>query len=123
VDQDPGWNALAGNKTNRYWLIENLLSPKVRPYRQAMYNYHRYGLDTMHKNIVESQQNMFRAISTTDQVREAHPTVMVPRMFINAKSEEILEIFKGADRAMRNQVMQVMRRLDVTNANKYNVPQ
>ena len=123
VDQDPGWSSLAGNKTNRYWIIENMLSPKVRPYRQAIYNYHRYGLDTMAKDIAGSQQNMFRAIMTTDQVRDAYPTVMVTRMFVNAKSEEIIEVFKGADRGLRNQVMQVMRRLDVTNANKYNVLQ
>jgi hypothetical protein len=123
VDQDPGWNAVAGNKTNRYWILENLLSPKARPFRQAMYNYYRYGLDTMHKDIGMSQQNMFRAISTVDQVRESYPTIFVTRMFVNAKSEEIIEVFKGADRAMRNQVMQVMRRLDVTNASKYNVLQ
>lgn len=123
VDQDVGWNALAGNKTNRFWLIENLLSPKVRPFRQAMYNYHRYGLDLMHQDVIGSQQTMLKAISTTDQVRESYPTVMVARMFVNAKSEEILEVFKGADRPVRNQVMQVMRRLDVTNASKYNVLQ
>jgi hypothetical protein len=121
ADQDPGWNSLAGNKTNRYWLIENLLSPKVRPYREAMYQYHRYGLDLMHKDVTTSQQTILRALTTTDQVREAYPTVMVTRMFVNAKSDEILEIFKGADKNSKNLVMQVMRRLDVTNANKYNV--
>ncbi|HLF65968.1 MAG TPA: DUF4835 family protein [Saprospiraceae bacterium] len=120
ADQDPGWNSLVGNKTNRFWLIENLLSPKVRPYREAMYQYHRYGLDMMHKDVVQSLQVMLRALTSTDQVRESYPTVMVTRMFVNAKSDEIMEIFKGADSATRNLVMQVMRRLDVTNANKYN---
>jgi hypothetical protein len=77
----------------------------------------------MYKDIPVSQQNMFRAISTVDQVRESYPTIFVTRMFVTAKSEEIIEVFKGADRAMRNQVMQVMRRLDITNASKYNVLQ
>lgn len=121
VTQDPGWGSLGGNKTNRYWLVENLLSPKVRPYRQAMYNYHRLGLDLMYKEIGPALQTIMRAIFTVDQVRQAYPTVMVARMFVNAKSDEIVEIFKGADRATRNQVMQVMRRLDVTNSAKYNV--
>lgn len=123
VDLDAGWNSLAGNKTNRYWLIENLLSPKVRPYRQAMYNYHRHGLDVMHQDVIAAQQTILRAIIATDQVRESYPTVMVTRMFVNAKSDEILEIFKGADRAIRTQVRQVMHRLDITNASKYNVLQ
>lgn len=123
VDLDAGWNSLAGNKTNRYWLIENLLSPRVRPFRQAMYNYHRHGLDVMHADVVSAQQTILRAIMASDQVRESYPTVMLARMFVNAKSDEILEIFKGADRAMRSQVRQVMNRLDVTNASKYNVLQ
>jgi len=121
AEQDPGWNSLAGNKTNRYWLIENLLSPKVRPYREFMYQYHRHGLDMMHQDVLSSQQVMLQAITATDQVRESYPTVMVTRMFVNAKSDEIIEVFKGADSATRSKVMQVMRRLDVTNGNKYNV--
>jgi hypothetical protein len=121
AEQDAGWNSLIGNKTNRYWLIENLLSPKVKPYREAMYQYHRYGLDMMHKDPIQSQQVIMRALTSTDQVRESYPTVMVTRMFVNAKSDEILEIFKGADKATKSLVVQVMRRLDVTNANKYNV--
>jgi len=120
ADQDQGWSSLGGNKSNRFWLIENLLSPKVRPYREAMYLYHRHGLDMMYKDVTASQQVLLRALVSTDQVRESYPTVMVARMFVNAKSDEILEIFKGADRATRSTVMQVMRRLDVTNANKYN---
>lgn len=121
ADQDPGWNSLVGNKTNRYWLIENLLSPKVRPYREAMYQYHRHGLDIMHKDVVGGQQAIMQAITAIDQVRESYPTVMVARMFVNAKSDEIIEIFKAADNTSKNRVMQVMRRLDVTNGNKYNV--
>ena len=120
ADQDPGWSSLGGNKTNRFWLIENLLSPKVKPFREAMYLYHRHGLDMMYKDVTGAQQSMLRALISADQVREAYPTIMVTRMFVNAKSDEILEIFKGADRTTRNTVMQVMRRLDVTNANKYN---
>ena len=120
ADQDPGWNSLSGNKTNRFWLIENLLSPKVQPYREAMYLYHRHGLDMMHRDVIQGQQVMLRALTSTDQVRESYPTVMVTRMFVNAKSDEILEVFKGADKAVKNQAMQVMKRLDVTNANKYN---
>ena len=120
IDQDAGWNSLQGNKTNRFWLIENLLSPKVRPYRQAMYNYHRHGLDLMYTDVVSAQRTMLQAINTVDQVRQTYPTIMVGRMFALAKSEEILEVFKGADRGTRNQVKQVMQRLDVSNAQRYN---
>ncbi|MEM9849965.1 MAG: DUF4835 family protein, partial [Bacteroidota bacterium] len=50
--QEPrSWRAQDG-KINRYWLIENLLSPRVRPLRQALYDYHRQGLDLMSQDAI-----------------------------------------------------------------------
>ena len=42
-------------------------------------------------------------------------------MFATAKGDEIIEIFKGADRTTKVTVQQIMRKLDVSNASKYNV--
>ena len=38
------WQNVVG-KQNRYLLIDNLLSPKLKNYRNVLYNYHRKGLD------------------------------------------------------------------------------
>lgn len=118
--QDRGWSSL-GVKTNRYWIIENMQSPKMRPYREVMYKYHRLGLDLMHTDPDQGLANMVEALNTIDEVRASYPNTIALQIFTNAKSDEIIEIFKGADRTKKSQVMQVMRKLDIANASKYNV--
>ena len=51
ASQFPGWRQLDGNR-NRYWIIENLMNPRVRDFRQGMYEYHRLSLDMMSEDAV-----------------------------------------------------------------------
>ena len=39
-----GWRSVDGNR-NRFWIAENLLSPRIREFRETWYQYHRHGLD------------------------------------------------------------------------------
>ena len=117
---DRGWNSNS-NKNSRYWLLENLLSPKLRAYREAMYKYHREGLDVMSSDLAKGQTEVLTAILALDGARNQYPNSLALQIFARAKSEEIIEIFKGADSSSKNKVMQVMRRIDVANANKYDV--
>ena len=41
-----GWKAFESNK-NRYWIAEELLDAKYSAFTEAMYQYHRMGLDRM----------------------------------------------------------------------------
>lgn len=120
ADEDKGWVA-GGNKLSRYWLIENLVNPRTTIMRQAWYDYHRLGLDVMHKDPTLGQTVIFAAIQKVAEVNNNYPNSMIVRMFSNAKSDEILEIFKQADRMQRTEVYQLMRRIDPSNASKYNV--
>jgi Domain of unknown function (DUF4835) len=120
LEADKGWGSL-NNRNNRFWIIENMLSPKMREYRLAMYQYHRHGLDYMAADISKGQTEMLNALTSIDKVRAAYPNSMVLRMFATTKSDEIIEIFKGADRTTKNTVYQIMRKVDVANASKYNV--
>ncbi|NJK84523.1 MAG: DUF4835 family protein, partial [Saprospiraceae bacterium] len=61
---DPkGWRSLDGQR-NRYWLVENLLSPRVRPLRQAFYDYHRQGLDIMSSDPKQQQRSSSQPLRT-----------------------------------------------------------
>ncbi len=120
LEADKGWSSL-NNRNNRFWIIENMLSPKMREYRVAMYQYHRHGLDYMAGDVVKAQTAMLEALTDVDKVRGSYPNSMVLRMFANTKSDEIIEIFKATDRTTKNTVYQIMRKVDVANASKYNV--
>lgn len=114
----PGWRATSGNRS-RFFFIENILSPRVRPFRQVWYEYHRQGLDVAATDI-----NACRAIITAamDQIRDVHqayPNSMIMQVFSDTKSDEIMEIFKQGSPQEKNTVVQVMSRIDAANSTKF----
>ncbi len=115
-----GWRPKDGNR-NRYWLIENLLSPRVRPFRQAWYDYHRQGLDLAHSEIGAARVIVLQALEDIQKVNQVYPQSMIVQLFTNAKGDEIIELFKPAPMPERTKVIQIMGRLDPSRSTKYRV--
>ncbi|MCB0555696.1 MAG: DUF4835 family protein [Phaeodactylibacter sp.] len=115
---NPGWRSLDGNR-NRYWLIENLLSPRVRPMRQAWYDYHRQGLDVAASDINTARAVMVAALEQVRSVDQVYPNTMIVQMFSDTKAAEILEIFKRGTPQEQNTVIQIMTKIDPSNASNY----
>ncbi|MFM9951594.1 MAG: DUF4835 family protein [Saprospiraceae bacterium] len=113
-----GWRSTEGNR-NRYWIIENILSPRVRPLRQGLYEYHRQGLDMMSNDVNTGRAIVLQALEEVDKVNQSYPNAMIVQMFSNAKSDEIVEIFKRGTRQEQDRVVQIMTKVDATNASKY----
>jgi hypothetical protein len=119
-DKDKGWTAL-GRKTTRYWIMENLLSPRYKPFKEAWYNYHRKSLDVMHSNTGLALVTMVEALKEIDKTNTAYPNSIGILIFITTKSDEIVEIMKNGDRTQKNLVYDIMRKLDPSNSGKYSV--
>lgn len=115
---NPGWRSLDGNR-NRFWLIENILSPRARPFRQAWYDYHRQGLDVCAADVATGRAIIAAALDQVREVDQAYPNSMIIQVFTDTKSQEILEIFKRGTPQEQNSVVQVMTRIDASNASKY----
>ena len=113
-----GWRSVDG-KRNRYWLVENLLTPRVRPFRQAFYDYHRQGLDVMHDNFVTGRAVMTQSLATLMDVNRSYPSSMIVQVFTNTKSEEIIEIYKGAFPDEKSEIIKVMVKIDPSKASNY----
>ncbi len=113
-----GWRSIDGNR-NRFWIIENLLSPRVRPLRQTWYEYHRHGLDMMAEDTPAGRAVLAKSLEALLQVEQSYPNSMIVQMFNNTKSNEIIEIFKQGTREEKQQVIQVMSRVDAPNAAEY----
>ncbi|MDQ3016365.1 MAG: DUF4835 family protein [Bacteroidota bacterium] len=120
ADSDKGWTALS-RKTTRYWIIENLMNSRFRSFREAWYNYHRKSLDVLHSNPGLAIVTMVDAIKEVDKTNVSYPNSIGVLMFITAKSDEIIEIMKNADRTQKSTVYDSMRKLDPSNSGKYNV--
>ncbi len=115
---NPGWRSLDGNR-NRYWIIENLLNPRMKTFRQAWYDYHRLGLDMMHQDVIAARGVILQALQRISEAARTYPNAMIIQMFANAKSNEIVEVFKPATPAEKVTLRQVMTRIDPANAAKY----
>ena len=115
---NPGWRSLDGNR-NRYWIIENLLSPRVRPLRQAMYDYHRQGLDLMHVDVGPGRAIIAQALEEIYNVNQNYPNSMMVQIFANSKSNEIVDVFKQSTTTEKNRIIQIMTKIDAANSSKY----
>ena len=113
-----GWKANA-KKQNRYSLLENITSPRMLPLRRAYYNYHRLGLDVMESNPIEGRNNITLAIEDAQKANQSYPKTLYAQAFVDAKREEIIEIYKGASGVEQNTVIQTMTRLDPAKSSQY----
>lgn len=119
-DTYTGWRSADGSRA-RFFLIENMLNPRMRPFREANYEYHRLGLDLMHEDADLAKQNMLSALEKVDQVNRTYPNALAMYAFAFSKSDEIVEIFKRSTLQQKRRVQQIMVRLDPQNATKYEV--
>lgn len=120
TNNSPGWRPADGGKNrNRYWIMENLLNPRVKPYRAAMYTYHRKGLDTFSTDMDAAKAVILTALEEIDKVNTAYFNSMIVQMFANAKRDEIIEMFKIAGKPQKDRVSQIMIKMDPANSQKY----
>jgi hypothetical protein len=117
---DRAWGP-QGPRRSRYWLIENILNPKVRPLRQAMYTYHLQSLDKMTLDQEMSRVNMLTALTEVSKVERAYRNAMVVQMFTDSKRDEILEVFKEASRGHQNKVFKIMTQIDPARSSEYGI--
>ena len=118
-ETDKGWQSLT-RKTTRYWISENMMSPRYASFRQAWYNYHRKSLDMMYADPQQALVTMVEALKEIEKTNVAYPNSIGVLMFLTAKSDEIVEIMRNASRTQKTTVYDIMRKLDPANTVKYN---
>lgn len=109
-----------GDRRNKYWIIENMLNPRVRPLRQALYDYYINSLDRMHEDASRSRAVMLSAITTANSVNRSYPNSVAISLFVDSKRNEIIEIFKGGGRGEQSKVYDLMVQMDPAQASRYN---
>lgn len=118
VSNFEGWKAFEGDK-NRYWLVEDILHRTFEPMRATMYSYHREGLDMMSEKMRPARQSIMNSLKNFEQVHRVKPLAYNTQQFFLAKSDEIVNLFTEADPPERNQVYEVVSKVDPGNLAKY----
>src|SRR5690606_8262176 len=76
------------SQTNRFYLANDIMSTNFTAYRQALYDYHRKGMDVMASNPLLAKNEIFKAIQLLNNNHKVRPTNLPNRMFFDAKSDE-----------------------------------
>jgi hypothetical protein len=112
-----GWTA-SGSK-NRYWLVENILSQSFSPLRDLAYTYHREGLDLLYTTPDDTRSSMAQQLATLRKVHQIRPSSYNMQLFFNAKSDEIINLFKQAPAEEKSALKDLLFIIDPGNITKY----
>lgn len=114
-----GWESKDGSQ-NRYWLVENLNNAAFKSFRDCLYKYHREGLDVMHKNKKQGEYSIYKALLALEAVHKRQPSSYLLQVFFNAKSDEVVNIFKNASDQQKQKLVPILILIDPGNTKKYN---
>lgn len=113
-----GWKQFESNR-NRYWITENLMSSQMVPVREAIYEYHRLGLDMFGRDPEQGRDAIIASLQKIKEVNKLRPNSVIVNSFFDAKSDELANIFSQGNEAKRQEVLELLRELDPTNSEKY----
>lgn len=109
----PGWEQFNSIR-NRYWLSENLLNNQMQPVRMALYEYHIKGLDIIQEQPDEARTNISNSLKKVLNVNQARPRAILTISFMDAKSNELAQIFSQGDPSLRRNVFNLLVNIDPT---------
>ena len=116
--EQKGWRAFESNR-NRYALINNLIDEAFKKYRNFYYEYHRLGLDEMVNNVTNGRARIADGMPVLKEAYRARPATYVVNTFLDAKAEELVDIFsKGTDKEKKT-VYDILMDIDPTRQNTY----
>ena len=113
-----GWKAFDGVR-NRYWLIENLTNNHYNLVHDAYYSYFRSGLDQLYDKESDGRAGILNALNMLNTVNTESPNTMIIQFFFQGKATELSKIFQKAAPDEKARAVDLLMRLDVSNANKY----
>lgn len=117
---EPGWKSYETGQRNRYWMTENLTNPTYSKLHEFLYKYHRLGLDVMSESVDVGRASVLDAIRDLQKVNSQKSNIYIVQIFVQAKADEIVNIFKEATPVEKTEVVRLMKQLDPSNSAKYN---
>ena len=113
-----GWSQFDGIR-NRWWLSENFTNARYNLFHDAIYNYYRTCLDQFYDNEMQARDKMMEVLNTLNTFSTDNQNTMVLQFFMQSKSEELVQILKKGTPEQKQRALEILRKIDVTNAPKY----
>jgi hypothetical protein len=119
VSGAPGWKSSEAGKRNRFYLVDNVLHQLFEPLRECNYQYHRKGIDALYENKENGRKEIYAALSKLNKVVATRPNSLNLVNFVQAKTEELKNLYADAEVKDKNEVVNLLKRIDPTNASRY----
>lgn len=116
--REKGWKAFESMK-NRYWLTENIMNSSYSNIRKAMYEYHRKGLDLMADNVENGRAGISQSLEYLLQANREKPNLFFLQVFLEAKRDEIINIFTEAPMMEKTRAVNILSEIDPSKASQY----
>jgi len=109
-----GWKPADGTQSRYRW-NDAVLSNVYKEFHEALYTYHRHGLDKMDvPTQAEGKNNIINAIASLKNINDRRPNSFLIRTFFDAKTDEIERVFNGGPRVDINTLIENLNRLAPT---------
>ena len=113
-----GWSQADGNQ-NRYFLATDILSGTFDAYREALYQYHREGLDAMNADVKSGKDKVIDAITTLTVLSKVRPNAFLTRVFFDAKVDELVSILSAGPKVSLTETIENLNKLSPLNVSKW----
>ena len=113
-----GWSQ-SDNNQNRYFLVSDVLSGTFDAYREALYQYHREGLDLMSADQKAAKETVMVSVNTLSKIYKVRPNAFLTRVFFDAKVDELVSILSGGPRVSMAETIDTLNKLSPLNVSKW----
>lgn len=114
----PGWRAFESSR-NRYALVNNLTDEAFKKFRNYFYEYHRLGLDEMTANVVNARSRILTGLPVIRETNRSRPSAIVITTFLDAKTDEMINIFRKASDQEKRNAIEVLTDVNPTQSEKF----
>ena len=112
-----GWSQADGNQ-NRYFLINDILSPAFKQIRLTMLDYH-VGLDLMNQDLKASKEKVKESLIDVAKLNASRPNAFLTRVFFDTKSDEIVSVFSGGPSITISDLVDNLNKISPLNSSKW----
>lgn len=113
-----GWQVFDGPQ-NRAQLIENILNTSNEALRTLVYEYHRDGLDVMTEKVEMGREVITNSLKNFKVVYDKRPNLYFLQVLLQAKRQEIINIYSEATPAEKVAMTNIMKVVDPAYGTKY----
>lgn len=113
-----GWKIEDGLQS-RFALIDNVLSPTFKEYREVLYSYHLEGLDVMSENAKKGKEKIASTLMKFKAMNSRRPNSFLLRTFFDAKADEIEQVFTDGPNVNISSLKETLQKISPTQSSRW----